>query len=195
MTTSSDNKTAQTLIWWAAWLYATTAASFLLWADSNLPTFGVWAVNRVVILGTAYGLARWKRTRLAWGMFWVLAGFETVGTVVDFFTGFRFDAKDSPTGVLASCVGLTVLGLLYVLYKLPRFRPAKAADVSHVVHHHVLHGPGSSLPPGVDVTQVPVAAQYPDAVPGVVERPAIEAPKWTPAGLRDAIRTRVTRGT
>lgn len=150
------------------------------WWDMHWPGWLVDIINPVLVTTVAYGLARWKRSRLAWGMFWVLVAIYAVSLVLWVVGGLGLADTSAP----AEFGGLVLISIMVCLVQMPRLHPAAAAKVSHVVHHHVLHGAdgravevgqyGTGLPSGVDMTQVPDG--HPDAIPGKVVR-AIESPQ------------------
>ena len=107
------------------------------WWDTHWPGWLVDIINPVLVTTVAYALARWKRSRLAWGMFWVLAGLYAVSVVLWVTGGLGL----ADTSAAAEAAGLVLISLVVCLVRIPRVHPPAAPKVSHVVHHHVLHGP------------------------------------------------------
>ena len=177
-------KTAtERLIGWTVLAGVTAATMILWWVDYHAPAIVVWFANRVAVLGSAYGMAWWKRAWYAWAVFWVLAAMQFAGFILDLLDGFARDSVNSPVSTFSAMAGLFVLGLLYLLGRLPRRRAAASAQaaVSHVVHHHVLHGldgQAEQLPESVWTASVidgTAPREVPVAAPKAIEAYAARA--------------------
>jgi hypothetical protein len=156
------------------------------WWDYHLTPWLVDIINPVLVTTVAYGLARWKRSKLAWGMFWLLLAIYAVSMTLWVVSGLGL----ADTSSIDTLGGLALMGIVWALWRMPRWHPAAPPKVEHVIHYHVLHGPGMAE---VDVTQMPgteLPEARPRAVPGRVLA-AIEAPRIRPADvLRAVIRRR-----
>ena len=134
------------------------------WWDYHWPSWLVDIINPVLVTTTAYLLARWKRSRGAWGAFWLLVGIYIVALTLWAVSGLGLADTSGPGAV----AGLALIGLIVCLLRLPRWHPPEAPKVEHVWHHHVLHHPdGRAVEVGQDGTVQPVeldAAAWPAAV-------------------------------
>ena len=124
------------LITWLVIAAIAIGAAVMWWWDNHLPRAVTGVLNPALILVPSWLMARWKRAWYAWLAFWVLAGLYAVSAVVWLTAGW-----DSGSG-LAAAGGAAVLGVFAALIKMPRRQPPAVPETRHVVHHHVLHGPG-----------------------------------------------------
>jgi hypothetical protein len=141
-----DKNPHDELVTWLVIAALAIGAAVMWWWDNHLPQAVVGVLNPVVILVPSWLMARWKRAWYAWLAFWVLAGLYAVSAVV-WLTGGWY-----PGSGLAVAGGVAVLGVFAVLIKMPRRQPPAVPETRHVVHHHVLHGPGRQA------TEIPAAA-------------------------------------
>lgn len=162
-----------------AWAGAFLFTVAMLWVSVKLPFALAWLINSAVVIGTSYLMARWKRAWYAWLCFWIIVGVCAANGLLKAATPWL----DHPWSSASWIVAWVVVWSWYWLVRIPRRHPPAPPQVSHVVHHHVVHGvQGVQLPAGVDVTAVPGVV-----IPGEVEagrRREIEAPKVRGDGLR-----------
>lgn len=147
---------------------------FLAWADTKMPKPFAWLMNTATILGTSFAVARWKRARLAWAAFWVLA----VVCVIDGILGVAA-FEGSMASATVWLVTWAYVACWLLLIGVARRQPSRPPEEVHVVHHHVLHGPAET--DALTWTARPVASA----------RPAIEAPASGPAAALRGLRRRL----
>lgn len=162
-----------------AWFGALIVSGLLAIADLHMPFVLGWLLNSSVILGVSYFMARWKRAWYAWACFYGLVAVCLLNGLLKAATPWLDGSWSAGTQTLA----WLLVGCWYWLVRAPRKQLPKAPDVSHVVHHHVIHGPGPTLPPGIDVTQLP----------GVVHQVGTDEPIELPGRLPRAIEQAAVR--
>ena len=168
------------------WLLA-FACIPMWWWDYHFPSWVVAILNPALIIGITWGFSRWKRSAFSRALFWVVLVIYAASFAVQVCTA--FSGWEVASGFFTTG-GAILLTLVWVLWRLPRLRPAEP-NVSHVVHHHVVHAPGAILPPGADVLPGMVPQVARPAIPARVLR-AIEAPKAHAGAAWRVARAKVT---
>jgi hypothetical protein len=180
-----------------AWFGTLVVSALLSIADLHMPYILGWLLNTTVILGVSYVMARWKRAWYAWLAFWGLAATCLLCAILKAATPWLDGSWSSGTQAMA----WLLVGCWYWLLRAPRKHPPKLADVTHIVHHHVLHHPDGravevgqsgparhgTVPAELDVTAWPAVSQrrQPIALENLASRPGP-----FPGRLREVIRRR-----
>ena len=102
-----------------AWAGAMAAAAVLMWADNHMPYACAWLLNTAVVLGTAYGMARWKRAWYAWLCFWALAVICAAEGILKAAT----TLLDAPWSNATWVFAWLLVGCWYWLVRAPRRQP------------------------------------------------------------------------
>lgn len=173
-----------------AWWGIIPAGLLLIFADAHLPVMAGWALNTLAILSGAYVITARKRVWYAWAAFWGLAAICALEGILNLFTS----VLSSPVSAATQVCAWVFLLIWYCLLRIPRRQPPAPPQVSHVVHHHVIHG---SVPrPGKAAGQF-ITDLMPDSVPGTVEgtstRPAITRAPARPDPLARFLRSAQAR--
>src|SRR5208282_1381611 len=110
---------------------------FMCWLSAKVPYIVAWLFNSAVTIGVSYAMARWKRVWYAWLSFWVIVAVCLTNGILKAATSLL----DHPWSGASWIVAWVLVGSWYWLVRIPRLHPPKVPDVTHIVHHHVLHGP------------------------------------------------------
>lgn len=123
--------------------------------NGHMPHVCGFLLDWAAILAVCYFMARHKRAWYAWAAFWGMAALCVAGGIFQL------------AGLMTSqwsegswAIGCAMVFVWYWLVRIPRLHPPKLPDVTHIVHHHVMHGPdGRAIdlgPYGLPGATVPV---------------------------------------
>jgi hypothetical protein len=133
--------------WGASWLAAFVVAALLAIADTHMPHILGWLLNSSVILGVSYAVARWKRALAAWACFYALAALCALNGILAVFTSWLDGTWSTGTQIMA----WLLVGCWYWLLQAPRRHLPEPPQVSHVVHHHLVHDAAADWTAGAPV--------------------------------------------
>ncbi len=123
-----------------AWLGFGLGVGLLGWADGHMPHVLGFLLNWSSILAVCYAMATWKRAWYAWIAFYGMAALCVTGGMLQLL-GYLTSQWSTGSWI----VGCSMCAVWYWLVRIPRMHPPKLPDVTHIIHHHVFHGPGSQV--------------------------------------------------
>jgi hypothetical protein len=170
--TDSGVKAAEAA-WWglAVWIVVMDAISYTV--PAWIGYFLVWGS----ILLPCGAVAAYKRLRRGWLL---VVGLAVLAVVCGFY-GLITGSMGHVTN-LGIAAFMAIVVIWHVLVRMPRKLPAPAPQVTHVVHHHVVHGAV-----GAPETQV-----WAEPVDAAGERPALAfAPKAIEAPRKPSVPMRI----
>ena len=189
LTRKSDHERIVTSgAWWGT--LAVTLA--MMWLTTVVPYAVAWLVNSVVTIGVSYAMARWKRAWYGWLAFWGIVAVCALNGLLKAAT----TLLDAPWSGVTWILAWLLASSWYWLVRAPRRQSPATPQVSHVVHHHVLHAPGgvtgTAIPAAEDPGWVSVPAASREAIPAAAmraigptpSRPAASALRGALSGIR-----------
>jgi len=135
-----------------AWFGALAVSLAMVWVAAKVPYFVAWLLNSSITIGVSYVMARWKRAWYAWLCLWLIVAVSLANGILKAATPLLDNPWSSANWVLSWLIGWS----WYWLVRIPRLHPPKLPDVTHIIHHHVIHGPdGQAVEVGQYSTSLP----------------------------------------